>query len=231
MEKRLFRSKTQRILGGVCGGMAEYFNVDVTLVRLIWIIVSIALLAVGGGILIYIIAWIIIPEAKTCTQAKDYTTGGENTGCTPQPEATGTDTAKHQPHGRQATDRVNAQDTDSGQVDGPESDDEADSDMAAQDTDTATDIPAQDINGGHSQDEGEDTQSGLPRQPGGVKETKNNGPVVAGIILIIIGIFVIIRKYMAPLWLLRFVSWENIWPILLIAIGLAIVVRGFSKRK
>ena len=56
--KRLFRSRENKILGGVCGGIAEYFEVDPVLVRLLLVIV---ILAGGAGILAYIIAWIIIP--------------------------------------------------------------------------------------------------------------------------------------------------------------------------
>jgi phage shock protein C len=59
MNKRLYRSREQRILGGVCGGIAEYFNVDVTWVRLICLVTAIF---GGGGLLFYLIAWIIIPE-------------------------------------------------------------------------------------------------------------------------------------------------------------------------
>ncbi|WP_438318030.1 PspC domain-containing protein [Candidatus Caldatribacterium sp. SIUC1] len=59
MEKRLYRSRRDRILGGVCGGIAEYFGLDPSLVR----IVAVLLILVGGGaILAYIIAWILIPE-------------------------------------------------------------------------------------------------------------------------------------------------------------------------
>ncbi len=56
--KKLVRKRKDRVLGGVCAGLAEYFNVDVILVRLIWIGLTLLL---GGGILLYIIAWIIIP--------------------------------------------------------------------------------------------------------------------------------------------------------------------------
>lgn len=57
--KRLYRSSTNYMLAGVCGGIAEYFNVDPTLVRLAWVLFSV----VGGsGILAYIIASIIIPK-------------------------------------------------------------------------------------------------------------------------------------------------------------------------
>ncbi len=59
MEKRLFRSTSNKMLCGVCAGVAEYFNIDPTLVRLGWVVFS---LAAGGGILAYIIAAIIIPE-------------------------------------------------------------------------------------------------------------------------------------------------------------------------
>ncbi len=55
---RLYRSRTHKMIGGVAGGLAEYFNVDVILMRLLFIIVFIA---GGSGVLIYIILWIIMP--------------------------------------------------------------------------------------------------------------------------------------------------------------------------
>lgn len=61
VSRRLYRSQQQRMIGGVAGGLAEYFEVDVTLVRLLWVL---AVFAGGGGILAYIIAWILIPEEK-----------------------------------------------------------------------------------------------------------------------------------------------------------------------
>lgn len=61
MEKRLYRSKKERVLLGVCGGIAEYFSVDPTIVRLIFIL----LIFVSGPFLplFYLIAALIIPEA------------------------------------------------------------------------------------------------------------------------------------------------------------------------
>ena len=57
MQKRLYRIVEGKMIAGVCGGIAEYLNIDPTVVRLIW-----ALLALGGaGILAYIIAALIIP--------------------------------------------------------------------------------------------------------------------------------------------------------------------------
>lgn len=61
MNKRLTRSTTNRTICGVCGGIAEYFNLDPTLIRLLWAVVSV--FACGTGIIAYIIAAIIIPEA------------------------------------------------------------------------------------------------------------------------------------------------------------------------
>lgn len=58
--KRLYRSGKNRVLGGVCGGLGEYFNVDPVIVRLLWVLFSLA--SMGAGILFYLIAWIIIPR-------------------------------------------------------------------------------------------------------------------------------------------------------------------------
>lgn len=57
MTKRLFRSEENKMLCGVCGGIAEYFNIDPTVVRLAWAIFC----CTGGGVLAYIIAAIIMP--------------------------------------------------------------------------------------------------------------------------------------------------------------------------
>ena len=59
MEKRLYRNTSDKMLCGVCSGIADYFNIDPTLVRLGWVLLS---LAAGGGVIAYIIAAIIIPE-------------------------------------------------------------------------------------------------------------------------------------------------------------------------
>jgi phage shock protein C len=58
--KKLYRSRRNRMLGGVCGGIAEYFNIDPTLVRLIWVLSTIGL---GFGIWGYLLAWLIIPNS------------------------------------------------------------------------------------------------------------------------------------------------------------------------
>lgn len=59
MEKRLYKSNTDKKLDGVCAGIANYFNIDPTLIRLAWIIFT---LAGGCGLIAYIIAAIIMPR-------------------------------------------------------------------------------------------------------------------------------------------------------------------------
>ncbi len=57
--RRLYRSRSEKILGGVCGGIAEYLDTDPTVVRLIAVLL---ILLAGSAILAYLVAWIIIPE-------------------------------------------------------------------------------------------------------------------------------------------------------------------------
>jgi len=59
MDKRLYRSRTDRMLGGVCAGLGKYFNVDPTLMRLAFALIF---FAGGGGLLLYVIMWVVVPE-------------------------------------------------------------------------------------------------------------------------------------------------------------------------
>ena len=59
MKKRLYKSSTDKKVCGVCGGIANYFGVDPTVIRLIWVIFT---LAGGSGLIAYIIAAIIMPD-------------------------------------------------------------------------------------------------------------------------------------------------------------------------
>ena len=64
--KRLYRSRKDKVIGGVCGGIAAYLHVDPVVVRLTWAIVT--LISMGLGILAYLIAWAIIPEESSLKQ-------------------------------------------------------------------------------------------------------------------------------------------------------------------
>ncbi len=59
-EKRLTRSASDKMVAGVCAGLGQYFNLDPVLVRLIFVALA---LAGGPGLLVYIILWIVLPEA------------------------------------------------------------------------------------------------------------------------------------------------------------------------
>lgn len=64
--KRLYRDPDLKILGGVSGGLSHYFNVDVVWIRIIWVLLVLA--GFGSGIILYIVLWAIVPEAKTTSE-------------------------------------------------------------------------------------------------------------------------------------------------------------------
>lgn len=59
--KRIYRSRSNRIIGGVCGGIAEYMNLDPTVVR---VITALLTFVMGMSLWVYLLAWLIIPEEK-----------------------------------------------------------------------------------------------------------------------------------------------------------------------
>ena len=59
MEKKLYRSRTDKKICGVCGGLAKYFNMDANIVRLLVVLLT---LFVGGGLIAYIVCALILPE-------------------------------------------------------------------------------------------------------------------------------------------------------------------------
>ena len=59
--KKLFRSRSNRVIGGVCGGLAEYLNIDTTVLR---VITALLTFVMGMSLWVYLLAWIIIPEER-----------------------------------------------------------------------------------------------------------------------------------------------------------------------
>jgi len=59
--KKLMRSRADRKIAGVCAGMGHYLDLDVTLVRLVWVLVTI-LAGIFPGVVVYVLAWIVVPE-------------------------------------------------------------------------------------------------------------------------------------------------------------------------
>jgi phage shock protein C len=59
--RKLYRSRDQRMLAGVCGGLAEYFNVDATLMRVLFLVLAVF---GGTGLVIYVVMWLIVPDVS-----------------------------------------------------------------------------------------------------------------------------------------------------------------------
>ena len=59
--KKLYKDSTNAKIGGVCAGLSEYLNVDVTLIRIIW---GLCFAAYGTGLLFYLVCWFVLPEKK-----------------------------------------------------------------------------------------------------------------------------------------------------------------------
>ena len=59
MKKKLYRNTQNKMIGGVCAGVADYFNIDPTIVRILWVLVGLLAFA---GVILYIICMFIIPE-------------------------------------------------------------------------------------------------------------------------------------------------------------------------
>jgi phage shock protein C len=59
--RKLYRSQTQRMIAGVCGGLAEYFNIDATLIRILFLLFAVF---GGSGLVIYVVMWLIVPDAS-----------------------------------------------------------------------------------------------------------------------------------------------------------------------
>jgi phage shock protein C len=60
-QRKLYRSQTQRMLAGVCGGLAEYFNIDATVMRVLFLILAVF---GGSGLVLYLVMWIVVPDAS-----------------------------------------------------------------------------------------------------------------------------------------------------------------------
>lgn len=71
MKKKLYRNTNNKMVSGVCSGLADYLNVDPTVVRLVWAIVT-AFTALFAGIVLYVICAIVIPESPDVYDYSDY---------------------------------------------------------------------------------------------------------------------------------------------------------------
>jgi phage shock protein C len=72
--RKLYRSRKDKVIGGVCGGLGEYFDIDPSLIRLLWVVV---VFMGGSGVFIYIILWIVLPEGENNSELKEVKDGKE----------------------------------------------------------------------------------------------------------------------------------------------------------
>ena len=56
--KRLYRSRSERMIAGICGGLGQYLGTDPTIIRLVFVLLAV----LGPGVIIYLIAWLVVPE-------------------------------------------------------------------------------------------------------------------------------------------------------------------------
>jgi len=82
--KKLYRSRRDKVIGGVAGGLAEYFEVDVVIFRLLFVLLA---LMGGGGIIGYLILMVVVPKEPYFTPYAETAPGGQpNPGAQPNPE-------------------------------------------------------------------------------------------------------------------------------------------------
>ncbi|MEG0250963.1 MAG: PspC domain-containing protein [Peptostreptococcus sp.] len=67
MQKRLYKSEDDVMIAGVCGGIAEYCNIDPTIIRILWVVIS---LSCGVGLILYIIMAIVVPKKSKIERLK-----------------------------------------------------------------------------------------------------------------------------------------------------------------
>jgi phage shock protein C len=59
--RKLYRSRNRRMVAGVCGGLADYFNIDATVIRVLFLILTVF---GGTGLVVYLVMWIIVPDVS-----------------------------------------------------------------------------------------------------------------------------------------------------------------------
>ena len=75
MTRRLYRSSTNKVVGGVCGGMGDYLGIDPVLIRLLFVFLAVV---EGFGALLYVILWIVLPEERRAGEPQDGEAGTES---------------------------------------------------------------------------------------------------------------------------------------------------------
>jgi phage shock protein PspC (stress-responsive transcriptional regulator) len=178
---RLYRIVNGRVIGGVAGGIAEYFNIDPTIVRILFVLLTIF---GGGGVLIYLVMWIAVPEKYSIYPPFTNFNRTESSGTTDY-KTSGSGSFDNTSGSTGSTGRG---ETYTGYTPG--------SVPPKMKTDTPP-VP----------------NSGL------------DGSLIAGIILIIMGGFFLVERFVPA------INFSDFWPLLIIVIGLFLIFKGFPMIK
>lgn len=176
--RRLYRSRRQAIIGGVCAGIADYFQADPTIVRLVW---AATILLGGTGVVAYILAWLIIPP--------EYVD----------------EFGRYRPKEEGFEPRTPAEPRIAGEP-------------------SASGVPSEGIAGEDPQGEPEAAPdagvepTGYPTHTAQDRRSGRSGPSVLGLILIVLGAFLLVRNLVPQLHLQRY------WPLAVVALGLWLIV-------
>ncbi len=173
MSKKIYRSRMDKMIGGVCGGIAEYFDIDSTLVRLALLLLFFAR---GTGLLIYIIAWVIVPEKPHINERIEYSQDEE---------------AEEFAENGSMDDKVEVVNID---------------------------------NMGEGKQNGNE-EDGKIIGSSVVKGGKEKHQQIFGIILVFLGAFFLLEHW------LPFFRWERYWPLIIVGLGFAILLKGVKDNE
>jgi len=230
MPKRLFRSRTNRMLGGVSGGLAEYFNTDVTVIRLLWVVVT---LFYGSGVLAYLIAWLVIPQRSEGEERAAESKDGQNT------NGTGAfytqDTWDDRPIGGEQDLHVrNTRETSAHDVQKIGVKKEPDNGMNTAQEAGKHKACESDINKDENKDKNIKTnvsgknkdnqfkinENTVQKDSRFERSMVNDNSRVVGIILVVVGTLFLLREFVP--WF----NFGNLWPLILVAVGVFMLIRG-----
>jgi phage shock protein PspC (stress-responsive transcriptional regulator) len=214
--KKLYRSRKYRVIGGVCGGLAEYLDVDVTIVRLATVVLA---FMAPDLVLLYIIAWIVMPEAPDDVTSV-YSAGSRNISEIPEQPKTGTFSAQINGQASGTADEILA-----GSV--------SEQGVCAEESEGKAERHDEGANVEQSQSPQHSPNTTVSAPPMPKQETtyRNRNREFLGYFLVILGILALLKKYMPHWWRVPFSYIRMWWPVVLIALGIAFIVTALRGGK
>jgi phage shock protein PspC (stress-responsive transcriptional regulator) len=208
MNRRLYRSRTDSVIGGVAGGVAEYLDMDPAIVRIVWAVLAI----VTGGIflVLYVVMWIAVPEAP----AGGYPGAAPGSWTPPAPgavpgwQAPESGTASAPPAGGEAQSQQRANDASAMPAEGA---------TAPDATAASTETPG----GGYAAGQGyagEHTWS-----PAEQRHRGRGGAMVFGLVLVGLGVWFLVDEYLPG------IDTDLLWPVGLVLLGAVLLFVSMRK--